>query len=362
MSLNQSRKCLPFLKQSFRSILVRNFSIDGDPSTEKKMQLARMEYEMFKQEKTHPVPTVMNEQQFKTLSECRTTDAKLAYLQSLFKKEHTMRNKLARDVERRELAKEYQQDKVAKMNENNHLNYCLWRNSMLIKLTKQTINRAQNAKLIPSYSLNDNLIFDFGFEEVMRPHEMAMLSRQMVEAYSVNRRSPNPFALKYYNLDRSSAMFRVLSKFDPSLKSDYITKPVPVIRESYLDDVPKDKLVMLTADSREKLVSFDPDITYIIPAYLLTGSMRPYALAEAKKKGIRHACFPFDDYLKWSVGAKYLPMNQIMGILLEMKHTGDWQRAFDRNVSWRKVGAEDRERRRTLYPELDACKNNIRAN
>lgn len=52
------------------------------------------------------------------------------------------------------------------------------------------------------------------------------------------------------------------------------------------------------------------------------------SLAKAKKERIKVAKLPLD-HLKWGCGSgKSLTLNQVIGILLDVRHTNDWMKSL----------------------------------
>lgn len=54
----------------------------------------------------------------------------------------------------------------------------------------------------------------------------------------------------------------------------------------------------------------------------------PLSLAKAKAEGLRMAKFPLDRYLEWGIGTKSLTINQCLDIMLDLRVTGDWDKAL----------------------------------
>ncbi|XP_037952545.1 mitochondrial ribonuclease P protein 1 homolog [Teleopsis dalmanni] len=68
-----------------------------------------------------------------------------------------------------------------------------------------------------------------------------------------------------------------------------------------------------------------------------TSNNEPLSLAKAKKLGLRMARLPLEHYLQWGAGSgKSLTLNQMVSIMLDIKKTGDWMKAFS-HVPRRKV-------------------------
>lgn len=57
-------------------------------------------------------------------------------------------------------------------------------------------------------------------------------------------------------------------------------------------------------------------------------NVEPISLGKAKSEGLRMACLPLDKHLLWQIGSKSLTLNQVLRIMLDIKKTGDWSKAF----------------------------------
>lgn len=116
--------------------------------------------------------------------------------------------------------------------------------------------------------------------------------------------------------------------------------PINVHQESYLDLFPKERLVYLTPHCHNDLTTYNPDDIYIIGAMVDKVHNDPISLAKAKKHNLRMARLPLDKYFLWGSGSgKSLTLNQMTNIMLEIKSTGDWNKAL-RFVPKRKIVTE----------------------
>lgn len=69
---------------------------------------------------------------------------------------------------------------------------------------------------------------------------------------------------------------------------------------------------------------------------------KPLSLAKAKKQGLRMAKLPVENYLDWGSGStKNFTVNQVLSIMLDLRHTRCWKQAFQ-HVPVRKL-RESRE-------------------
>jgi ribonuclease P protein 1 len=115
-----------------------------------------------------------------------------------------------------------------------------------------------------------------------------------------------------------------------------------VTEKSYLDIFPREKLVYLSPHARDELMSFDEDEIYIVGAMVDKTDPRPFSLAKSKKEGLRIKKLPLDRFMDWGLGGKSLTINQMGNIMLDLRHTKDWEKAF-RFVPRRKLRHYDDE-------------------
>merc|ERR1719452_420742 len=182
-------------------------------------------------------------------------------------------------------------------------------------------------KMVRSKLLGQSIILDFDYEQFMNRHDISDVCRQIVNAYALNKYYDDPFYLQLFNYDRGGKVADKMRKMLPTIESDEMLMDlhsgdmVPSYR-------PED-LVIITSHSRTDMVEVDSDLTYVIPAYVARGGNKPYAIAKAKKEGIRHVRIPYDRYLHLGRSCrKDLPLNIVMCILNEVKQNGCWESAF----------------------------------
>lgn len=85
-----------------------------------------------------------------------------------------------------------------------------------------------------------------------------------------------------------------------------------------------------------RLFSFLGKSTVLITFNLQVNS-EPLSLAKAKRDGLKMAKLPLDRYLEWAPGSKKnLNINHMIPILLDLKHTRDWEFAL-RHIPRRKL-------------------------
>lgn len=96
----------------------------------------------------------------------------------------------------------------------------------------------------------------------------------------------------------------------------------------YTNELPKEKLVILTNDSPHVLHKFDAGVTYVLGAIVDRSPKGPCMLSRAKQLNIQTARLPFDAYRRFHMRKK-IPLNSYMEIMLEARMSGNWDTAFN---------------------------------
>lgn len=171
------------------------------------------------------------------------------------------------------------------------------------------------------------LIIDCSYDEHMNKIEASNTGKQLGIAFAENRLHEDPFDLHFCNFNRNSISAKLLNRTIPTLYNDDF--PMNIHPESLTEKFDKKQLVYLTPHCRNDLEEYSHDDIYIIGAMVDKMSQEPLSLAKAKKQGLRMARLPLDRYLSWAGGSgKSLTINQMVKIMLEMKQTGDWEKAL----------------------------------
>lgn len=264
-----------------------------------------------------------------------TKSARRRYYQFLWKNEMHAE---AKDI-RRERKKVDNEIRLTELRENEaaneHISYGLLRNTMFLRIYDSTITEWNNRKLIRAMMFEQKLIIDCSYDEYMNKMEASNAAKQLMYCFAENRLHDEPFDLHFCNVDLNSIAGKTLHKGIPTLLDrDF---PLSIHKESLTEIFDKKKLVYLTPHCNNELEKFNHDDIYIIGGMVDKQNNDPLSLAKAKKQGLRMAKLPLDKYLEWGAGSgKSLTLNQMVKILLEMKKTGDWNKAL-RFVPRRKI-------------------------
>lgn len=275
------------------------------------------------------VPSVLTVADMRELLGMRSQIQRTRYFNYLFKTEMAIiadkRRKEKRRLERL-AAKEEKLKKAIEDGSVHHIQYGI-DNTLFLFIRDQTMNSFYNYRQAYAAMFGQTLVFDLDYEHEMTRRELINAADQLQEVFATNRANADPFNLVFCNLKEDSNYGKQLHK-----AMAHLGKPgclITTTEKSYLDLYPKEKLVYLTPDARQPL-RYSDDAIYIIGAMVDLGSQKPISMARAKRQGINFARLPLDEYLRWGQSSsKTLALQHITKILLDMKATKDWSKAFD---------------------------------
>lgn len=167
------------------------------------------------------------------------------------------------------------------------------------------------------------MVLDCGFDREMSSRENLETAKQLVQIFSNNRRHKVPFVLHFCNLYRENTLRRHLYNMIPTIEK----APVLLHGEDYTNVIPKENLVILTPDSPNILHEYNPRDCYVVSAIVDRGDMKPLSLSKAKKFELRTARLPLELYRSVRTN-KVLTLDQIFDVMLEVKFSQDWDKAF----------------------------------
>lgn len=275
------------------------------------------------------VPSVLTVADMTELLRMRSQIQRTRYFNYLFKTEMAIiadkRRKEKRRLERL-AAKEEKLKKAMEDGSIHHIQYGI-DNTLFLFIRDQTMNSFYNYRQAYAAMFGQTLVFDLDYEQEMTRRELINAADQLQEVYAANRANSDPFNLVFCNLKEEGDYRKQLHK-----AMGHLGRPgclVTVTEKSYLDLYPKEKLVYLTPDARQPL-RYSDDAIYIIGAMVDLGSQKPISMARAKRQGINFARLPLDEYLHWGQSSsKTLALQHMTKILLDMKATKNWSKAFD---------------------------------
>ncbi|XP_055355351.1 mitochondrial ribonuclease P protein 1 homolog isoform X2 [Paramacrobiotus metropolitanus] len=313
---------------------------------ERRFQILQFEVDVLRQS-GYKVPSAIAEEEWRELLAKPSKHSRLKYYNYLFKSEMG-RLKVIRQKERKAEKRQEKFDAMVREREEapDRIQYGLGHNTFFPYIRDADMLQAQNYKLARARCIGQPLVVDLGFDEWMTEREQVNCATQLRDAYAYNRDARDPFWLQFCNVNFQGHTYKAMEGAIgninlPSCLLEFSEK-------SYLDLFPKEKIVYLTPNAEYNMREFNEDDVYVIGAIVDRSQSKPLTLAKAKREGLRMAKLPIDVYLRWAVGSKYLALNHVISLLVDVKRNGDWEAALRAHIPKRKVFQPEDEAAETL--------------
>ncbi|EZA52426.1 hypothetical protein DMN91_012076 [Ooceraea biroi] len=307
----------------------------SNPETKKRLQILELEVDVLRHN-AGKVPEVLRPKDWVALERLPTKSQRMKHLRFLWRNERITANlKAAKEQKRAQWMAT--KEAAEPVEDTGEMKYGLQYNSLFVRIYPTTMAHGYNCKLMQAIMFEPKIVIDCGYEENMNYREVHNCAKQLQMSFAANRAHVSPLHLHFCCLKKGGLLEEFSYVNIPSfLDVDF---PATVTSQSYLDLFPRDQLVYLTPHCRAEMTEYDPDLVYIIGAIVDKVQPQPLSLAKAKKEGIRMLKLPVDKYLEWGSGSgKSFTINQMMKIMLDLRHTGDWNLALQ-NVPSRKLKA-----------------------
>ncbi|XP_068980005.1 mitochondrial ribonuclease P protein 1 homolog [Bombus flavifrons] len=275
---------------------------------------------------TKRVPKKLTAYNWLYLLRTTTRNERRSYIEFLWKLDMKQAN-----VKEKKLLKK--QQKAEDSDEDNI--YGLSKISMFHRIRTRTINEFYNSRLISAMLHEPIIVFDVGYGEYMSPQEMSNCAKQLSLSFAANRFHDSPFNLHFCNANKDDTVMKILHTIIPSLYNPEF--PLNITSKCYLETFDRNKLVYLSPDAKTVLKNYDGNLIYIIGAMVDKRCSKPISCRKAKEQGIKMMKLPLSEKLEWGSGSsKNLPLNHVLSIMLDLKHTKSWDMAM-KNVPRRKL-------------------------
>ncbi|KAK7913277.1 hypothetical protein WMY93_013488 [Mugilogobius chulae] len=175
-----------------------------------------------------------------------------------------------------------------------------FKSSLILQYWDRSLDKLLAWRSAQAMVFGQPLVFDLSYEGHMSKREVENTVSQLIEVEAWNRRAT-----------------------DPSIYT-FVTAAGQLYKQQLL----KQQLVYLTADSPNVLRTYDHSKVYIVGAMVDRSIQRGASLANAKRLKLATARLPLDEFLHWETGAKNLTLDQLIRILLTIKETGKWEEAL----------------------------------
>lgn len=269
------------------------------------------------------VPKNITDEQLQDLTRLATRSAKKKYLKFLaIKESHKISKK-----EKQERKKSEREAETVSFKENVKEEEGKLKNTFLLRFWSSSADRVQSWRAAQAMRFGQPLVYDMSYEHHMTRREMENTVAQLMESEGWNRRAADPFHLHFCGLQPDGAYLHELRRRYGSQTWDRLM--ITATERTHLEMFPQQDLVYLTADSKQVLQEFDHSKVYIIGAMVDRSIHSGVSLANAKRLRLATARLPLDEHLDWECGAKNLTLDQMMRILITLKHTGCWKKALE---------------------------------
>ena len=182
------------------------------------------------------------------------------------------------------------------------------------------------------------VIIDCDFEHLMNERGIKSMVRQIVDLYSINKISANPFRVILYGVGKQikegleKSDYKNWIGIEIYFKEDFPSFDKFIEEVLYKDDKRplndiKNNIYYLSADSENNINNIDNQSTYIIGGIVDRNKYKGLSLNKAKELKINHGKFPIGEYLKLQ-SSQVLTTNHTFHILNEFSIKHDWKEAF----------------------------------
>lgn len=255
---------------------------------------------------------------------------------------NSRRKKLKAKLERAKVRNPHDDWSYGVFDENNEIAYGLWKNSIVNRVTKQSVRDYRQNHLLRSAALfGQKLLIDLDYDQYMKIYESKLLAVQIALLYYTNRTNREfpealPFDIHFVNCHKSTTTFAALGK--QIMRFDRMS---PYLHHrSYMEMpelFPKERLVYMSPHASEPLRHYNHDDIFILGAYNDRTTHSHVSHLKAATEGIRCYRLPLDENVLWKQGNKNLCLNQVADILHAVKATNDWRLAVQRFSPQRKI-------------------------
>ena len=157
------------------------------------------------------------------------------------------------------------------------------------------------------------------FDDKMYDKEIKSLSHQLKYVYGINRRTDFPAQINVTGVGH---------RLEAQLKSmNYEKWLIPFTRDDYIGKYPKEKLVYLTADSKEVIDKFEADKIYIIGGIVDRNRYKMITYDKAMAQGIKTAKLPISEHIDIKA-TNVLTVNLVFEIIIRYIESKNWTKAF----------------------------------
>lgn len=178
---------------------------------------------------------------------------------------------------------------------------------------------------------NPTILIDCDFQDFMEPREQTSLTQQILQCYGIVRKLSRPPRLSLCGVsDKQTSLLSQLpgiSRWHFRCTSDALGE-IPLTPD----------YIYLSADAQEDLdlASITSKTSIIVGGLVDRNRYKGLTHEKARDLGIRTARLPISDFVEMSA-SKVLTVNQVVEIVAEALHDGEWGKVLRRVIPGRKV-------------------------
>ena len=180
------------------------------------------------------------------------------------------------------------------------------------------------------------VVIDCGYADVMTAKEVCKLATQIGRSYGINKKMGRPFELYLSQLAKDGVILqecqRQLMGFD--------SFPIIQSEKHPCELFDRKKLIYLTPDAKEDLLTLEEDRIYIIGGLVDEQINKRVCLGHARSKDITTARLPIKRFMVHPLlqhnTNTILAINQVMEILAMIRHGHQWPQALAECIPKRK--------------------------
>ncbi|XP_022665106.1 tRNA methyltransferase 10 homolog B-like [Varroa destructor] len=187
-----------------------------------------------------------------------------------------------------------------------------------------------NWRLASAASLGQKLVLDCSFEHEMTPRQFSSFRTQLRFTYNYNKISRDPFDLILSDIPKGGLLDNEIGKIFPHINKSncLITKSY----ENFLRICPNKRIIYLSPNSEKVITKWDADAVFVIGGIVDTSRSKRLSITKAKQMQVEHFKLPIGHYIsQFSLNSSQtLAIHVVADILLTIKETNDWKKAFSK--------------------------------
>lgn len=214
-----------------------------------------------------------------------------------------------------------------------HIYYGIGGSCMFRRILDSDMVKFLNNRLARSMTHGPHIIFDMSFYPEMRPVEVSLTSKQLIQVHHVNRAHRFPHHIIFSGCKRNHPSWEDANRY---FKNGIDSSLCSITEKHYLDIFPREQLVYLSPDAKQTVNEYDPNKVYIIAAMVDRVPRPNLTLGRAKEEGIEARRLPLERCVR-IIGRRALCLDHLIGIMNDAHALGSITTGMLNHLPKRKV-------------------------